>query len=203
MDEKQAVVRLKQGDIGGLETLVGLFYVRAVRAAYLVTRDRPLAEDVAQAAFVKAYERIAQFDPSRPFAPWFLRIVVNDAAKSAARRERDLSLNYVPQGDVGSLSDLLPDPGAGPEELAEQSEVRQAVWDAMGRLSPTQREVVVLRYYLDMKEATVADRIGSPLGTVKRRLHHARLRLRALLGNKPGDKGHGLETEARHEKERE
>ena len=82
MDERGEIGRLKAGDIGGLEALVGRYHARAVGAAYLVVRDRALAEDVAQSAFVKAYEKIASFDAERPFGPWFMRMVVNDAVKA-------------------------------------------------------------------------------------------------------------------------
>jgi RNA polymerase sigma-70 factor (ECF subfamily) len=88
VDERDAVARLQRGDIGGLETLVRLYQVRAVRAAYLITRDAALADDIMQAAFLRAYERIGQFDATRPFGPWFLRGVVNDAVKAAARGAR-------------------------------------------------------------------------------------------------------------------
>ena len=83
MEERRAVERLKTGDIGGLEALVRSHQTRAVRAAYLILRDRALAEDVVQAAFVRAYERIASFDEGRPFGPWFMKVVVNDAIKAA------------------------------------------------------------------------------------------------------------------------
>lgn len=56
MDEREAIQRLKGGDISGLEALVHAHQVRAVRAAYLVTRDLAVAQDVVQAAFVRAYE---------------------------------------------------------------------------------------------------------------------------------------------------
>lgn len=65
-DERRAIARLKQGDIGGLEELVKSHQTRAMRAAYLIVRDRALAEDVVQDAFVRAYEKIAHFDESRP-----------------------------------------------------------------------------------------------------------------------------------------
>jgi RNA polymerase sigma-70 factor (ECF subfamily) len=60
--------------------------------------------------------------------------------------------------------------------------VQQAVWAALGKLSPEHRSAVVLHYLLGMKQATVAERVGAPVGTVKRRLHEARRRLRGLLG---------------------
>src|SRR4028119_534361 len=88
MDERAAVDRLKRGDVGGLEMLVDRYHTRATRAAYLVVRDRALAEGVAQGAFVRAFERIGTFDAGRPFGPWFMKLVLNEAIAVARRRER-------------------------------------------------------------------------------------------------------------------
>jgi len=111
-----------------------------VRTAYLVTRDLPLAEDIVQAAFLRAYERIGQFDAARPFGPWFLRSVVNDAVKAARRYERQVPLGDCEErsGDQVSLADTLADQGAGPADLLEAAELRQAVWQALGQLPPSQ-----------------------------------------------------------------
>jgi RNA polymerase sigma-70 factor, ECF subfamily len=180
MKEQKAIARLKRGDIGGLDVLVCRYQVRAVRAAYLVVRDRALAEDIVQAAFVRAYERIDQFDAERPFGPWLLRIVVNDAVKAANRRERAVSLEAAREGEL-ALADLLADPTPGPASLAEAAATRQAVWKALGRLPPPQRAAIVLRYYLGLSEAEMATTLACPPGTIKWRLHAARKRLRALL----------------------
>jgi RNA polymerase sigma-70 factor (ECF subfamily) len=180
MEEAEAIARLKKGDVGGLEALVRGHQVQAVRTAYLITRDRALAEDIVQAAFVRAYERVGQFDLERPFGPWFLRIVVNDAIKAASRRERWIPL----EAGVGAeavLADLLADPNPGPAELAEVVDTRRAVWEALGRLPPTQRAAIVLRYYLGLSGAEMAEELACPPGTVKWRLHAARSRLRVLL----------------------
>ncbi|HLH22183.1 MAG TPA: sigma factor [Chloroflexota bacterium] len=88
LEEREAVARLRQGDVSGLEPLARLYYPRALRTASLVTHDLAAAHDVTQAAFVKAYERIEQFDPRRPFGPWFLKSVLRDALKVATRRDR-------------------------------------------------------------------------------------------------------------------
>src|SRR3954467_7626853 len=93
MDEREAIARLAGGDISGLELLVSRYQVQAVRAAYLVCRNSALAEDIVQEAFLRAYERIEQFDPDRPFHPWFLRMVVNDALKAASRAGKVVSLD--------------------------------------------------------------------------------------------------------------
>ena len=181
MEEQKAIARLKRGDIGGLEALVRKYQVQAVRTAYLITRDRALAEDIVQAAFLRVYERIGQFDTKRPFGPWFLRSVVNDAIKAATRHEHQVYLEDGSEGEGMSLTDLLVDPSPGPADLAEAAETRQAIWSALGKLPPAQRAVIVLRYYLGLSEAEMADELACPLGTVKWRLHAARKRLRALL----------------------
>lgn len=195
MEEREAIARLKRGDIKGLEALVRRYQVQAVRVAALITRDRALAEDVVQAAFLRVYERIGQFDSGRPFAPWFLRSVAHDAVKAAARREREVPLE-VEGDDEMPLAGLLADPAPGPVEMAEAAETRQAIRDALGRLPPAQRAAIVLRYYLDLSEAELAEELACPPGTVKWRLHTARQRLRALLRPlgppEPGDDASGF-----------
>lgn len=97
VDERNAIAQLKRGDIHGLDMLMRIYQVRALRAAFVITRDLPLAEDLVQSAFVRAYERIEQFDETRPFGPWFLRSAVNSAATAADRRRRFVPLD-MPHG---------------------------------------------------------------------------------------------------------
>jgi RNA polymerase sigma-70 factor (ECF subfamily) len=157
-----------------LEELVSLYGVRAVRAAYLVCHDRPLAEEIAQAAFLRAYERIEQYDAGRPFAPWFLRGVVNDARKAAVVRERHLPLEGAGEWEQATSDTNL-------EALALAAETSEAIDETLRRLTPGQRSAIVLRYYLDLSESEMAERLAVPPGTVKSRLHSARERLRQLL----------------------
>ena len=182
MDEGEAIASLQRGEIGGLEMLVRTYQLRALHTAYLITRDRPLAEDIVQAAFLRAYERIYQFDARRPFGPWFLRSVVNDAIKAAARRERWVSLDDAIDREEAALAEFVADPNPGPEALAENAEIRRAIDDAFGGLSPSQRAIIVLRYYHGLPEAEIARRMGCPQGTIKWRLNVLRQRLREVLG---------------------
>jgi len=178
MDERAAVDRLKRGDVGGLEALVDRYHTRATRAAYLVVRDRALAEDVAQGAFVRAYERISGFDADRPFGPWFMKVVLNEAIAVARRRERVASREVA---DAEEVLARLADPGAGPHGMAEAEEARRRVWRALEELPPVQRAAIVQRYYLGMSEAEMSERGASPPGTIKRRLHDARRGLSKLV----------------------
>ena len=178
MDERAAVDSLKRGDVGGLETLVDRYHTRAARAAYLVVRDGALAEDVAQDAFVRAFERIGSFDADRPFGPWFMKLVLNEAIAVARRRERAASKEV--RGAEEILARLA-DPAAGPHGLAEAGEVRRRVWRALEELPPTQRAAIVQRYYLGLSEAEMSERGESPPGTITRRLYDARRGLSKLL----------------------
>ena len=177
MDEKQAIAHLKQGDSSGLEVLVYLYQLRAVRAAYLIVCDRTSAEDIVQNAFIRAGERIGQFDAERSFGPWFLRSVVNDAIKAAKRQKRYVSLD---ETECPGRLDLA-DPAPLPEERVEADETSHAVWRAVQQLPPNQRAAIVLRYYLGMHEDEMTEELGGPAGTIKWWLHAARQRLRTLL----------------------
>jgi len=181
MDEQIAISRVKQGDLNGLQALVGRYQARAVHAAYTIVFDRHLAEDVVQTAFVKVAERMQQFDDTRPFAPWFFRIVVNDALKLAQKRKRQVSLEEQAEHGTSQLAEWLVDPGLRPDQVVEQREMRQRILQAIASLPPGQRAAIVMRYYLDMSMSDMSARTGRPLSTIKWWLRDARRRLRGLV----------------------
>lgn len=175
--DAEAIARLKRGDIGGLEVLVRLYQDQAFDAAYLITRDHTLAEDVVQATFLRAYERIGQLHDARAFKPWFLRSVVNGAL-SAAKSDTRSPLSIEAHGKEALE---LPTREPGVEEVIEAAETREEIWALLEALSPNQRAAVVMRYYFDWNDAEVARKLEIPPGTVRRRLHDAKQRLRQLL----------------------
>lgn len=187
MEEGQAITLLKQGDLMGLEELVRRYQVVAVQAAYLIVGDRALAEDIAQASFLKAAERIHQYKDDRPFRPWFLRIVINDAINAASRVKRQRSLDE--SQELGSPSVGLHDYSPGPEELAGIAEEKRMVWEALQQLTSKQRAAVVLRYFLDMKDREISEELNRSLSSVKWSIHAAKERLRSILGS--GDVSEG------------
>jgi RNA polymerase sigma-70 factor (ECF subfamily) len=179
--ESQDIARLKQGDLAGLDNLLERHQLRAIRTAYLIVLDRPLAEDVVQNTFVQLVQKIHQFDDTRPFAPWFLRSVINDAIKASRREARQVSLDAVEAAEATALIDNLTDPQPGPEEWAVNDETCREVWQALGCLPPEQRAVIVQRYYLGYSEAEMSAKLKRPLGTIKWLLYSARQKLSGLL----------------------
>lgn len=181
MEDQIAISRLKQGDPGGLETLVRDYQVRAVYTAYMILFDRSLAEEIAQTAFVRVAEKIQYFDELRPFAPWFLRIVVNEALRVSRQQRLTVSLNENPDEASLTVARWLLDPQPHPEKLVELAETRQVLLNALRCLTAEQRAVVVMRYYLEMSEADMSAKLERPISTIKWRLHTARERLKTLL----------------------
>lgn len=199
MDEKQAIARLKQGDLAGLEVLVRTYQLKAVRAASLITGSPAIAEDIVQNAFIRAGERIAQFDEQRPFGPWFLRSVVHDAIKAANRQKRQVSLD---QQSENTTFDLL-DPTSLPEEQVETKEAAQAIWQALQKLPPNQRAAIIMRYYLGMQEDEMSRQLKSAPGTVRWWLYAARQRLaKLLLRFRPLEPPSTFERQSQSERER-
>jgi len=186
MEDRIAISRLKQSDLTGLEALVNRYQAQAVHAAYLIVSDRALAEDVVHTAFVKVAERIHQFDEQRPFAPWFFRIVANDALKIAKRQKRSLSLEEQLDEPAKQYAQWLVDPSAHPEQLLEEKETLQMILGAIQSLPPEQRVIIVMRYFLNMSEAELSMRMERPLSTIKWWLRDARKRLYDLMRPQDG-----------------
>lgn len=178
MDDQQAVQRIKQGDIGGLEFLIARHQERAFRTAYLVTHDETLAEDVVQDCFVHFFERAHHFDDKRSFEPYFMVSVMHTALNAALREKRSQPLGdkidetYLESLMISSLS---------VEDEVERKQATEDLWQVLSQLSPRQRSVVVQRYYLDMSEKEMSNFSHSAPGTIKWLLNAARMKMRTLL----------------------
>jgi RNA polymerase sigma-70 factor, ECF subfamily len=166
------VRRAAQGDERAFSDLVRRYQRAAYLVALGVTRRHADAEDVAQEAFLVALERIEECrDPAR-FAGWFTTIVKNRARNLLRReqlREGEPIPFHAPSGEDG------------PDRHAERAELRGRLADAVGKLSPLQREVVLLHDLEGWKHREIAERLEMPSGTVRSHLHFARKRLRELL----------------------
>ena len=178
MDDSEAIDRIKNGEIGGLEMLVKRYQVKAMRAAFLVTHDKALAEDIVQETFIRLYQRIRQFDESRPFKPYLMRSVVNAALNTMRGDGKSISLDTNP-----ALLEPLLEEAASVESQVEFTQLSHEILHALSKLSPRQRAVIIQRYYLEMSEQEMAQTLDAAPGTIKWLVHAARNRLRDLLGS--------------------
>lgn len=176
MDEVTAIRRMKAGDFGGLEYLMERYQVRAIRAAFLVTRDKTQAEDVVQEVFLRIFQRANQFDENRPFEPYLMRSVINSALNVCRNEKRTISL----EGNMETVEKLV-EQAASVESQTEYSQIKSEIFNALGQLPPKQRAAIVQRYFLDMSEKEMALALDAAPGTVKWLLNSARTALRDLL----------------------
>jgi RNA polymerase sigma-70 factor (ECF subfamily) len=165
------------GDVAAFSVLVTRYRVRVIALArrMLASSGPEEAEDVAQEAFVAAYDKRATFRRGDPFRPWLYRIAVNrclDRLRAQSRRPLPIEIGSVPEPSL---------PGADPLDalLAEEGEERLAA--AVAALPPKLRAVFLLRHLDDLSYEEIATAAGVPLGTVKTHLFRARAQLRAAL----------------------
>jgi len=173
-EERELVSRARAGDVRAYEELVRGHQGIAQRIAFLITRNEAEAEDAAQVGFVKAYTSLGRFDPARPFRPWLLRIVGNEARNRLRSASRRMRLELA----AGALDSRV---APSPEADVLMSERRRELLDAVESLRESDREVIGMRYFLDLGEAEMAGALGVAPGTVKSRLARALARLRHVL----------------------
>lgn len=172
------VEQVRRGDARAFDQLVRRHDRRAFSLAFRLLSHREDAEDVVQESFVAALEALDRFDATRPFGPWFYRIVVNRSLNARKARSRR-SMEAIPEE--------APARTASPERLVEVAEARGQVAAALAGLSQRQRAVVEMIELEGFSGPEVAEILGIPEGTVRWHLHGARKALRAALG--PGEGG--------------
>ena len=168
-DDAALVARSASGDTGAFEVLVGRHQRVLFGVALRMLGDYSDASDATQSAFVKAYEKLATFDPRFRFFSWIYRILLNECLN--ARRDRR---------PVETLDPELAVEG-GPFEAMEAAERRRLVQRALLALPVEYREVIVLRHFGELHYDDIAATLGIPSKTVKSRLYSARQRLLDLL----------------------
>ncbi len=174
--EAELIARAKSGQVSAYEELVSMHEETAFRAAYLVLSDASDAKDAAQEAFVKAYRALGRFKPDRPFRPWLVTIVLNEArnARKAVQRRGELAQRYAETQREG-------DPAPSPESAALDAERRRILLDAIGRLKSEDQSVIQMRYFLGLSDIEIAEALGTRRGTVRSRLSRASRRLRDVI----------------------
>jgi RNA polymerase sigma-70 factor (ECF subfamily) len=161
-------------------TLVARYAPAAVNFAARLVRDRSLAEDLAQEAFVKAFARLDSYDQERRFSAWFFRVVHNVSLDYLRRKRLDtVSLDGLQEaGFSGPRADTR---ASSPEVLTEQHALAEAMEAALRNLRLEYREAITLRYQQDLTVEEIAEVLDVPEGTVKTYLHRGRKQLAELL----------------------
>jgi RNA polymerase sigma-70 factor (ECF subfamily) len=184
-DDSALIEKCRAGDVAAFEPLVEKYRQRVWRLAYNVLRDREEAWDVAQEAFIKAYQALPSFRGQSAFYTWLYRITMNvaaDRARSRAAQGRAFGTERVPEED---WERVITDPNpteASPADTASRREERAKIMQALDQLSEDHRRIIMLGDLEGLSYREIAETLEIPMGTVMSRLHNARKRLRDVLG---------------------
>jgi RNA polymerase sigma-70 factor (ECF subfamily) len=174
--DRAVLARISGGELAALEELYDRYKTMAYSIAYRITGDATLAEDVVQDAFLGAWRNAARYVEGRGSVKTWLLSIVHHRAIDAIRRRRPTT--ELPEIDAG-----LPDALTLPDVWGEVSANLDAasVREALVALSDVQREALELAYFGGLTQQEIAERTGTPLGTVKSRMRLGLLAMRRSL----------------------
>jgi len=182
-EERSLIERCKRGDLGAFNDLVRRYEKQVYNFAYRLTNNYDDANDVAQEAFLRAFNAIGSFRGDASFSTWLFRITTNvflDDRKKA-RAHPQTSLDEYMELDESSVARQVEDTAPGPQALTEEAERTKILGDAITSLPDYQRAMVVLYHTQQKSYEEIAEMMDLPIGTVKSRLNRARLALKEKL----------------------
>ena len=177
------VQRVRDGDVSAYDTLVRKYDRQVFRIAQHITQNREDAEDVMQDAFLKAYEKLDQFQGNSKFYTWLVRIAVNESLMRLRKRRtgKMVSIDEDIETEEGSVPRDLADWAPDPEQNYSQTELAEILRKTIQGLPQGFRIVFVLRDVEGLSTEETAETLGLSIPAVKSRLLRARLQLRERL----------------------
>ena len=192
------IERAATGDLEAFNQLVLRYQNLAYSHAYGMLGNPAQAEDATQESFIKAFQAINTFRGAS-FRAWLLKIVTNSAYDVLRRSHRHPTQPLLPEDENGEEIESaawLVDPSADVQEVVEQHELSQQVYQALGELPEAFRSVLTLIDVNEMDYTEAAQALNIPLGTVKSRLARARLQMQQKLKMISTYQNHGLPSTA-------
>ena len=177
MDELRAVAQAKKGDADAFAFLVETYETSVYRLALRMCGNAHDAEEVAQEAFVAAWKGLPAFRGESKFSSWLYQLTTNAAIDFLRREKRHRAAT--PLED--EMEPVSPDT---PQQAVEESEMRQALQQALDSLTPEHREIFLLRQMRQLSYEEIGRLLGLEPGTVKSRLSRAKKQLRQILTQK-------------------
>lgn len=176
LPETELLARSQRGEQAAYGQLVAHYQRLVWDVALRLGADAPLAQDVAQETFIRAWRALPQFQPrgDASFRAWLCRIAHNLTVDALRRRRPET------QADEIAITD--PQPAHDPAAAFARQEQAERVRAAIRRLPPASQAVLILREYEGLTYGEIAQALDIPAGTVMSRLNYARTRLRELLG---------------------
>jgi RNA polymerase sigma-70 factor (ECF subfamily) len=164
------------------EELVARHRDKIYARAYSMMRNEEEAVDLSQEAWVKAWQRLKQFQGDSSFSTWMTRIVINLCLDQLRRQKRHRAESIEAMDEEsGGVERQMPVVTVNPTAGLERAELRKRIDQALGQLTHAHRTVLVLHEFEEMEYKEIAKTMGCSIGTVMSRLFYARRKMAALL----------------------
>lgn len=178
-DDRTLIAECLAGETASFGVLVRRYQDRLFNTVYRLMDNAEDAQDIVQEAFLNAYQSLGNFHGDSAFFTWLYRIAINSAI--SYKRKRRVMVRIGLLNEEKSIDPLDPSDLSQPGFALEQAEREQQLHWALSQLSPEHRAVLVLKDLEGQKYEEIAAILEVPIGTVRSRLHRARLELRVLL----------------------
>ncbi len=184
--DKALIVRFNDGDRLAFEELVIRYQQRIYNTALRFLRVDDEAQEVTQEIFIKVYHALPEFRGESKFSTWLYQVAMNHCKNKLKYLKRrhyytSDSMEQAVETQDGEMSRQFASDDPDPQQEAQSRETQEKVRAAINLLADDQREVIVLRELQGLSYEEIADITGQALGTVKSRIHRARLELARLL----------------------
>lgn len=173
-DDASRVRACLAGDSSAFAALVAAYEKPVYNVALRMLRDPEEARDIAQTVFLKTWQNLSNYDPQYKFYSWIYRMAINESLNALRARGRGTE----------PVDERLPAEDAGPCDLLDGDQVRGVVLEAVARLKPEHRAVIVLKYFAEHDYEDMAEILGIDAKTVKSRLYTARQLLKERLATR-------------------
>jgi len=178
-EDQQAIIDCQRGRTESYRILVDKYKTRAYYAALLYTGNREDALDLSQEAFFRAFKAIKKFEKGRNFYTWFYRILRNLCINHFHRiKRRSVVFSDVEEQHGSELK--LPEI-TRPDDIFEENEQREILWQALNKLPDKDREILILKEFHELSYKELSEILHIPVGSVMSRLYYARQKLAKLL----------------------
>jgi RNA polymerase sigma-70 factor (ECF subfamily) len=178
-NDDRLIAECLKGNTASFGLLVRRYQDRLYNTVYRLVDHAEDAQDVVQEAFLNAYQSLGSFHGDSAFFTWLYRIAVNTAI--SLKRKKRVMVRIDGRDGEPAIDPHDPSDFSRPGHALEQAERERLVRQALARLSPEHRAVLVMKDMEGQKYETMAEILRVPIGTVRSRLHRARLELRELL----------------------
>jgi RNA polymerase sigma-70 factor (ECF subfamily) len=179
-DDQRLIAECLEGRTAAFGELVRRHQDRLFNTVFRLVGNAEDALDVVQEAFLHAYQSLAGFKGDSLFFTWIYRIAINTAI-SLKRKQRSIISIDAGAEQGGGIDPLDSSEFSQPEHALEMAEEEKLLQDALNRLSPEHRTVLIMKDIEGQKYEVMAEVLEVPIGTIRSRLHRARMELRELL----------------------